>query len=896
MRGGPLRTKFILGIGVGPHHAKKKDEAEGRVSGRVRQEHCIGMRVYELAKKVGRESHELLSELERLGIKLRSASAGLDHDTAAQLLRAFGTQPSHDAFRKTVTSSGQEKQGTSGPRLAPNLKEDLPTPEKRVFLVKRKKSTEEITPSSGAPVAAGVSSDHMGPRVAQMHDSQPYADGQTAPAPISVKPSPSSSPLNQEGGFTQPLASISQPGEVLKSQGPVTTETIEPERPRTGKQRGQAIDASEEGRKELGKRVGKSPRPSRLPDEKPQLFRAGSAEWENLQNFRVRHRAERPRPANGSPAGPSTKPRRKVLKLSPGLTVKAFAEMVGQRPAEVLKKLMETGSMLTLNQPIPQDAAVLLAEAFGVLAERNVVKEGDDLLVEFLGSAGNHTRVARPPVITIMGHVDHGKTSLLDAIRQTRLTEQEAGGITQRIGAYTVRVGDIPVTFIDTPGHEAFTAMRARGAKATDIVVLVVAADDGVMPQTIEAIHHAAAAQVPIIVAINKIDKPEANAERVKYALAEQGLIPEAWGGKTIIVEVSALHKRGLDTLLEMILLQAEIMELTASPSRPALGVVLEAKLDRHRGPVATILVQNGTLRVGDAFVVGTFSGRVRAMISDTGVQLLMAGPSTPVEVLGLPEVPAPGDQFVVVKDEGVAREIAEGRVARQRSAEQEARVPRYTLEDLSSRMKEQGTKELSLLIKADLRGSAEALSEAIRKLSTGAVRVRILYQGVGGITESDVLLAAASQAVIIGFAVRPEPKATALAEREGVEIRLYTIIYEAVADIKATMEGLLEPMWKERTLGHAVVRQIFTVPKVGVVTGCYVTDGVITRANTRVRVIRDQVTIHEGTIGSLRRFKDDVREVQQGYDCGITIENSSDLKVGDVLEAFVLDRELVRL
>jgi translation initiation factor IF-2 len=635
-----------------------------------------------------------------------------------------------------------------------------------------------------------------------------------------------------------------------------------------------------------------------MPEEKPDLFRAGSAEWENLQDFRVRQRAERPRQANGSPATPScaTKPRRKVLKLFPGLTVKAFAEMVGQRPADVQNKLMETRLMLTLNQPIPQDAAVLLAEGFGVKAERNVVKEGDDLLVEVLGSAGNHALLTRPPVVTIMGHVDHGKTSLLDAIRQTRLTEQEAGGITQRIGAYTVRVGDKHVTFIDTPGHEAFTAMRARGAKATDIVVLVVAADDGVMPQTIEAIHHAAAAQIPILVAINKIDKPEANPERVKHALAEHGLIPEAWGGKTIVVEVSALHKRGLDTLLEMILLQAEIMELTAAPSLPALGVVLEAKLDRHRGPLATVLVHNGTLRIGAAFVVGTFSGRVRAMMSDVGGQLLVAGPSTPVEVLGLPGVPGPGDKFVVVKDEGVAREIAEGRLQRQRSVEQTARGSRYTLEDLSSRMKEQSLKELSLLIKADLRGSTEALCEAIRKLSTDAVRVQILYQGVGGITESDVLLAAASQAIIIGFAVRPEPKATALAEREGVEIRLYTIIYEAVADIKAAMEGLLEPTWKERILGHAVIRQIFSIPKVGVVTGCYVTDGAITRANTQMRVIRDQVTIHEGPIGSLRRFKDDVREVQQGYECGIAIENSSDLKVGDVLEAFVLDRELVRL
>jgi translation initiation factor IF-2 len=576
--------------------------------------------------------------------------------------------------------------------------------------------------------------------------------------------------------------------------------------------------------------------------------------------------------------------------------VKAFAEMVGQRPADVQKNLVEMGLMVSLNQPLPPDAALVLAEGLGVKAELNTAQDGDELLTEFLAPVGSEAPVTKPPIVTIMGHVDHGKTSLLDAIRQSRLTEQEAGGITQRIGAYTVRVGGKHLTFIDTPGHEAFTAMRARGARVTDIVVLVVAADDGVMAQTIEAIHHAAAAQVPILVAINKIDKPEANPERVKHALAEHGLIPETWGGKTIIVEVSALHKRGLDTLLEMILLQAEIMELTAAPSRPAVGVVLEAKLDRHRGPLATVLVHNGTLRVGDAFVVGPFSGRVRAMISDTGAQRLAAGPSTPVEVLGLPGVPGPGEQFVVVKNEGVAREIAEGRLQKQRSAEQAARGARYTLQDLSLQMTKPGTKELPLIIKADLRGSAEALSEAIWKLSTSAVQVEIIHQGVGGITESDVLLASASRALVIGFAVRPEPKAMALAEREGVEIRLYTIIYEAVADIKAAMEGLLEPVWKERVLGHAVIRQIFTIPKVGVVTGCYVTDGVITKANTRVRVTRGQVTIQEGTIGSLRRFKDDVREVEQGYECGIAIENSVDLRVGDVLEAFVLDRELVRL
>ena len=814
------------------------------------------MRVYELAKKVGRESHELLTELERLGIRLKSASAGVDDESAAQLLRAFGALPSHEASGKNLPSATQATQKTSDLKLAPKLAESPSIPQKRVFLVKRAKSGGDTTPSSDLPVTGAPG--HPGPLVVQTHDSQPE--------------------------------------EVLKSQSPVVTVTTAPAHPGPEKHKGPVFDVSEERAEELRKRVGKSPRPSRMLEEKHPPFRRGSSEWENLRDFHVRRRVERPRQDNVSPASCPTKPRRKVLKLLTGLTVKAFAEMVGQRPPDVQKQLMEMGLMLSLTQAIPQDAAVLLAESLGIKAELNAVKDDDELLTECLAPVGSENTVIRPPIVTIMGHVDHGKTSLLDAIRQSRLTEQEAGGITQRIGAYTVQLGDRHLTFIDTPGHEAFTAMRARGAKVTDIVVLVVAADDGVMPQTIEAIHHAAAAQVPIIVAINKIDKPAANPERVKHALAEHGLIPEAWGGKTIFVEVSALHKRGLDTLLEMILLQAEMMELTAVPSRPATGVVLEAKLDRHRGPLTTILVHNGTLRVGDTFLVGPFRGRVRAMISDTGTQLLAAGPSTPVEVLGLPGVPGPGEQFVVVKDEGVAREVAEGRLQRQRRAEQATKQPRYTLQDLSARMTKQDVKELSLIIKADLRGSAEALSDAIRGLSTPAVQVQVIHQGVGGITESDVLLASASRAIIIGFAVRVEPKAMALAEREGIEIRLYTIIYEAVADVKAAMEGLLEPTWKERVLGHAAIRQIFTVPKVGVIAGCYVTDGVITRAGARARVIRDQVTIHEGPIGSLRRFKDDVREVPQGFECGIAVENFADFRVGDILEAFVLDRELVRL
>jgi translation initiation factor IF-2 len=647
------------------------------------------------------------------------------------------------------------------------------------------------------------------------------------------------------------------------------------------------------GLREKLRKIRKTGRP--LEDEVLK-FREDAARWDDLRALPIHRREERTRHAQPTSVAEITKPRKKVIKLPAGLTVKEFAELVGQRPAEIIRKLMDTGVMLTLNQPMNPDAAVLIAEGLGLKVEVASEKEGDQLLEEAVERYEEELVLPRPPVITIMGHVDHGKTSLLDAVRQSRITEQEAGSITQHIGAYTVRVHGKQVTFLDTPGHEAFTAMRARGAKVTDIVVLVVAADDGVMPQTVEAINHATAAKVPIIVAINKIDKPGANPDRVKHALAEHNLIPESWGGQTIFVEVSAKQKTGLDSLLEMILLQAEVLELKANVRRPAQGTVIEAKLDRGRGPVATVLVQGGTLRVGDAFVVGSFSGRVRALITDTGEKVSEAGPSLPVEVIGLPGVPAAGEPFVVVKDERVAREIAEARLHKQRTAELAAGAPRVTLDDLYARIAEGAVKELAVLVKADVQGSAEALSRAIEQLSAEAVQIRIIHSGVGGVTESDVLLASASRAIIIGFNIRPEPKAAALAEREGVDIRVYSVIYDAIADIKASMEGLLEPTLKERVLGRVEVRQLFNIPKVGVIAGCYVTEGSISKASAGVRVVRDHVTVYEGKIGSLRRFKDDVREVQQGYECGIGVENFNDLKVGDVLEVYVLDKVAAKL
>ncbi|MGH7369928.1 MAG: translation initiation factor IF-2, partial [Candidatus Methylomirabilaceae bacterium] len=494
----------------------------------------------------------------------------------------------------------------------------------------------------------------------------------------------------------------------------------------------------------------------------------------------------------------------------------------------------------------------------------------------------------RPPVVTIMGHVDHGKTSLLDAIRQTNVIALEAGGITQHIGAYQVDLSGGKVTFLDTPGHEAFTAMRARGAQVTDLVVLVVAADDGVMPQTLEAINHAKDAKVPILVAVNKIDKPAADPNRVRQQLAEHGLVPEEWGGQTIYVEVSAKKQLGIDRLLEMLLLLAEIQELKANPHRPGKGVIVEAELDRGRGPVATVLVQQGTLKAGDVVVAGLHSGRVRAMINDKGKKVQEASAATPVEVLGLSGVPMAGDSFVVVADERRGRQIA---LSRQQKHREDMIVSkrRVTLGDLHRRIQEGEVKELRIIIKGDVQGSIGPLRESLERISTDAVRLKVIHNSVGAITETDVMLASASNAVIVGFNVRPETKAQKLAEQEKVEVRLYTVIYEAINEIRGAMEGLLEPKFVERPLGRVEVRQLFQVPKVGVIAGSFVVEGKVAR-DSPVRVVRDGTVVHEGRIGSLRRFKEDVRDVQSGYECGVGLTNFNDVKVGDVLEVYQLE------
>ena len=579
---------------------------------------------------------------------------------------------------------------------------------------------------------------------------------------------------------------------------------------------------------------------------------------------------------------------KRVVKISEAITVGDLSKAVGVKSSEVIRKLMDMGMMATVNQVLDHDTATLVASEFDYSVE-NVALNVESLLETGPEETTDDAdREPRPPVVTIMGHVDHGKTSLLDAIRQANVTAGEAGGITQHIGAYAVDVGARRVTFLDTPGHEAFTAMRARGAQVTDLVVLVVAADDSIMPQTQEAIDHARAAEVPIIVAINKVDKPEADVERVTRDLANHGLAPEAWGGDTIVVPVSAKTKEGIPQLLEMLLLQADVLEVSANANRRARGAIVEAKLDRGRGPVATVLVQEGTLKVGDAFVCGLEYGRIRAMIDDRGRKLESAGPSMPVEILGLTGVPAAGDTFIAVADEAKARQVAEHRRAKQRESEL-ATTSKVSLEDLYQQIQAGGVKALKVVLKADVQGSVEAIRDALTRLSTDEVKLSVIHSSVGGINESDVLLAAASNAIVIGFNVRPESKAQDLAAREGVDIRLYNIIYEVVSDVRDALEGLLEPTLRERAVGKAEVRQIFTIPSAGRVAGCFVTDGKIVRGGS-ARVVRDNVVVHEGKIGTLRRFKDDAREVVSGYECGLTIENFPDVKEGDVVEVFEME------
>ena len=576
-----------------------------------------------------------------------------------------------------------------------------------------------------------------------------------------------------------------------------------------------------------------------------------------------------------------------VVKIPDEITVGELASRMKKTAGEVIKTLMKNGVMASINQTIDFDTAEFVATELGCKVEREITVTIEERIID------DHVDTAeelqpRSPVVVVMGHVDHGKTSLLDAIRNTNVVSGEAGGITQHIGAYTVQINGNPITFLDTPGHAAFTSMRARGAMCTDIAILVVAADDGIMPQTVEAINHAKAAKIPIIVAINKMDKHGANPERIKQQLTEYELVPEEWGGETVICPISAKTGMGIDDLLEMVILTAEVQELRANPNRPAKGTVIEARLDKSRGPIATLLVQNGTLRQGDVLIAGTAVGRVRVMTDDKGRTVKTAGPSVPVEITGLADVPSPGDEFNAVSDERMARQLVEQR----RQAEKDAAAKRntkVTLDNLFAKMQEGEMKELNLVVKADVQGSAEALKASLLKLSNEEVAVKVIHTGVGAINESDILLASTANAIVIGFNVRPDAAAQASAARAKVDMRMYRVIYDAIDEIEAALKGMLAPKYQEAVIGHAEVRQTYKVSAVGTIAGCYVKDGKVTR-DAQVRVLRDNIVLHQGLVGSLQRFKDSVREVTAGYECGMSIEKYNDIKEGDVFECFVME------
>ncbi|PTF77795.1 translation initiation factor IF-2 [Staphylococcus chromogenes] len=642
--------------------------------------------------------------------------------------------------------------------------------------------------------------------------------------------------------------------------------------------------STQQQKKDQPKRNNKKNNTSKQPQQKNN----GNAK-NNKNNKRNHKNNKQNRNNKQKQAQQPTEPKEMPSKITytEGITVGELAEKLGVDSSEIIKKLFLLGIMANINQSLDIEALELVASDYGVELEEEVVIDDNDLSIYFDDIENDEDASERPAVVTIMGHVDHGKTTLLDSIRNTRVTEGEAGGITQHIGAYQIENNDKKITFLDTPGHAAFTTMRARGAQVTDITILVVAADDGVMPQTIEAINHAKEAEVPIIVAVNKIDKPTANADRMMQELTEYNLIPEDWGGDTIFVPLSALSGEGIDDLLEMIGLVAEVQELKANADKAAVGTVIEAELDKSRGPAASLLVQNGTLHVGDAIVVGNTHGKVRAMVNDLGKRIKTAGPSTPVEITGLNDVPQAGDRFVVFKDEKKARRIGEAR-EQESIIQQRQESKNVTLDNLFEQMKQGEMKDLNVIIKGDVQGSVEALAASLMKIDVEGVNVRIIHTATGAINESDVTLANASNGIIIGFNVRPDAGAKRAAEAENVDMRLHRVIYNVIEEIEAAMKGMLDPEYEEKVIGQAEVRQTFKVSKVGTIAGSYVTEGKITR-DSSVRIIRDGVVLFEGELDTLKRFKDDAKEVAQGYECGITIEKFNDIKEGDIIEAYIM-------
>ncbi len=906
-------------------------------------------RVHELAKSWGMESKDLLSQIEKLGMSGRRSQSTLTDDEVTRIEDALGVgdrpQVAVGEERVVTGELGQQvverRVGTKVIRR--RVRADLAPLEGDVEPLQSLGVQSDVLEAFAAPEALPdpvmepmplpplVDDPVAEPDVATSAPLEEAAPVRVEDPPLPVEPA-SAVPV-QSAPTPPPLpAAVQQPAKPAarpevqartvvgpKVLGRIDLRKVEAERiaatrgraATTGRPATTGRAATPDSR---GRRTVQSPQTTPQPQgpmdlPPPESLKPGGKrkkrrviqkpEFAELGD-RDRRQSRMPRKKRAQPGKEQKKTEittpkasKRVVRIAEVISVGDLAKAMGIKAAEVVKKLMESGMMANVNQVLDADTATLIASEFDYAVE-NVSFDAESVIEESHDATTEEATVSRPPVITIMGHVDHGKTSLLDSIRETNVTAGEAGGITQHIGAYTVQVGGRQVTFLDTPGHEAFTAMRARGAKVTDIVVLVVAADDGVMPQTVEAINHSRAASVPIIVAINKIDKPGANLERIKQSLADNGLVPEDWGGDTTCVPVSALSREGLPHLLEMLLLQSELLDLKANPDKLARGTIIEAKLDRGRGAVATVLVQEGTLRVGDPFVCGPSSGRVRAMIDDKGNKVESAGPSTPVEILGVQAVPDAGSSFTVVSDEATAKQVAAHRSEKHREATLR-KTSKVSLEDLYRRVQAGDTKELQVVIKADVQGSAEALSEALAGLSTEEVRLNPLHSSVGGITESDVMLAAASNAVVIGFNVRPETKATNVAEQEGVDVRLYTVIYDALNDVRDAMEGMLDPTLREKVVGRAEVREVFVIPGIGSIAGCFVTDGKV-RRNAKARLLRDHVVVHEGKVGSLRRFKEDAREVASGYECGIGLENYQDVKAGDIVEVYEMEEVARRL
>ena len=865
-------------------------------------------RVYELAKELGMENKDLIARLERIGIAVKSHSSTLEEHDVERVFRDLRAgEPagmeekrikSTVIRRRVVRAAVEEIPPAVEPAGEPEAKktQEVPakeTPQKepatKPAVLRKKASVEEPDASVAAAKVTGE------PLVAKKEELKKKKE--------EVVETATSPPQEVEAAAAKPAP----PAAETKKPAPVAEKKITGERktPFKAPERmivtapppsSPAADRAPRAEAEKPKKKGKKPvevlMAEPVPARKKALIKKIVDRRDKREDLEHDDRPGRWREEKRAAVVKMKKPVitvpkaiKRRIKVGEAITVGDFAKKMGVKASEVINKLIALGMMMGINQSIDREIATLVAGEFGYQIEPLSVGYDDSTLrVE----APSTNLKPRAPVVTIMGHVDHGKTSLLDAIRQTNVMEGEAGGITQAIGAYHVRIKEREIVFLDTPGHEAFTAMRARGAQVTDIVVLVVAADDGVMGQTVEAVNHAREAEVPILVAINKVDKPGADPGKVKQALTEYSLVSEDWGGETIFCEVSAKKKTGIEELLEMILLQADMMELKADPDRPAHGVIIEAKLDKGRGPVATVLIQEGTLKEGDAFVAKTESGRVRAMINDQGRRVEEAGPSMPVEVIGFSSVPQVNAEFLCVEDEKKARNIAEYWLRKEREKEL-ASTSKITLEQLYEKIKE-GFKDFDVVLKADVQGSLEALTDALNKLSTMDVKLKIIHSSTGAITETDEMLASASNAIVIGFNVRPDGRVTEIAQQEGVEIKLYDIIYNAIADVRAAMEGLLEPEWKEVVMGRAEIREVFRVPKVGAIAGSYVSDGKVAK-NASVKLVRDGIVVYDGRIASLRRFKDDAKEVTTGLECGIGVEGFNDFKVGDVMEAYLKEK-----